>query len=73
MANTDFHVTADPFAAGPTHDMDYFVPNFGLDHDMLHTAAHEAAASKALGHVWTPTKDEDDKWILPKEDAFFKL
>ena len=52
---------------------DYFVPNFGMDEDIAATQAHEAAASAAIGHVWTPVQDEEDKWELPHVDAEFKL
>ena len=52
---------------------DYVVPNFGADHDMVSTEAHTAAAEARLGHQWTPTKDEDDKWVLPSATADFRL
>jgi hypothetical protein len=33
-----------------------------------------AAAGEALGHEWTPEWDpETEKYIVPTEDAFFKL
>ena len=32
--------------------MDYFVPNFGLDHDMLSTSSNEKLASDQVGHKW---------------------
>merc|ERR1712070_1350670 len=56
------------------HKVDYFVPNFGADADMVDQASHVTAAEAKLGHVWTPHRDEDDeKWVVPKEDAQFKL
>ena len=56
-----------------SHPVDYFVPNFGVDKDIADSQGHEAAASNTLKHTWTPKKDEDDKWVLPHEDAEFKL
>ena len=50
----------------------YFVPNFGLDTDIVATQKHERDSAKKLGK-WTPKKDKDDKWIVPTESAFFKL
>lgn len=57
----------------PGHPVDYFVPNFGVDRDIADSQAHEAKASAALGHEWTPQKDKDDKWILPEPSVEFKL
>ena len=34
------------------HDKDYFVPNFGLDHDIITTQANIANAEKAIKHPW---------------------
>ena len=45
-----------------THPMNYFVPNFGVDHEIAASTKNEAAASGKLGHQWTPVKDEDDEW-----------
>ena len=30
-----------PIIANPSHPMDYFVPNFGADHDIMHSQTHE--------------------------------
>ena len=56
-----------------SHPINYFVPNFGVDHDIKGSEVNTAEAEKALGTTWTPTKDKDDKWIVPTEDAFFKI
>merc|ERR1719263_1879915 len=56
-----------------THPMNYPVPNFGVDNDINDSQAHEAAAGASMGHTWTPTKDEDDKWVLPSPAIEFKL
>lgn len=56
-----------------SHPMNYFVPNFGEDHEITHSKTHEAAASAALGHPWNPTKDKDGNWELPSPQIEFKL
>ena len=33
--------------------MDYFVPNFGMDKDILATEANEKVASALVGHAWS--------------------
>jgi len=62
-----------PKRAKSAHPIDYFVPNFGVDHDILATQRHIKKTEKRLKKKWNPKKDEDGNWILPKEDAFFKL
>jgi len=37
---------------GPDHPMNYFVPNFGMDRDVLATEANEKVASALIGHAW---------------------
>lgn len=39
--------------------MNYAVPNFGVDHEMLSDAENVAATEKKLGHVFTPTEAGD--------------
>ena len=51
----------------------YFVPNFGEDHDITESKSSEAQAAAALGHKWNPTKDEDGNWELPSSQIEFKL
>jgi hypothetical protein len=36
----------------PSHPMDYFVPNFGVDHHIKETESSEQWASKEIGHTW---------------------
>jgi len=36
----------------PQHPMDYLVPNFGMDHDILATKKDEEVASALVGHGW---------------------
>jgi hypothetical protein len=56
-----------------THPMDYPVADFGVDHDIKASDSHTTAAEKSLGHTWNPDQDDDGKWIVPTEDAEFKL
>jgi len=56
-----------------SHPVNYFVPQFGEDHDITSTKKHESQAAASLGHTWTPTKDEDGEWEVPTTTAFFKL
>lgn len=56
-----------------THKMNYFVPNFGADHDINVSKANEASAAEKLGHEWNPTKDKDGEWELPSSQIEFKL
>ena len=56
----------------PDWKINYKVPNFGVDHDIKATQKHEKDTSKKLG-AWNPKKDKDDKWIVPTEDAFFRI
>ena len=49
--------------------MDYPVPDFGVDHDIIGTQASSANAEKDLGTEWNP--ESFDK--VPKVDAEFKL
>lgn len=40
---------------------------------MKETDTSAASAEGQLNHVWTPTKDEDDNWVVPTEEVEFKL
>jgi len=43
--------------------MDYFVPNFGMDHDIIATATDEKVASALVGHAWSfKTPESWEKW-----------
>lgn len=41
----------------PDHDIDYFVPSYGKDHDRIHTDASLNTAENMLGHKWNWVKD----------------
>jgi len=54
------------------HPMDYPVPNFGPDHDIVSTQANAKAAEASTGNEWVIPADQ--KWEdLPRTDAEFKL
>ena len=40
---------------GPGYPMDYPVPNFGMDHDIIGTKASIKQAEGSVEHTWTPT------------------
>jgi len=44
--------------------MDYFVPNLGLDRDILDSQASIKTTEKKLGK-WEPKQDSDGAWIVP--------
>ena len=56
-----------------TYPMDYPVANFGVDHDIKASQTHTDQVEKSLGYTWNPDQDDDGKWIVPTEDAEFKL
>lgn len=57
-----------------THKMNYFVPNFGKDHNIVQSDESAQQAEEQLGHTWTPTFDEEkDEWVVPTETAEFRL
>jgi hypothetical protein len=46
------------------HPVDYKVPNFGLDHEILTTQAN-IAVQEAKHGSWTPVQDDEGFWIVP--------
>lgn len=55
-----------------THPMDYFVPNFGRDHDnTIATEQSLAASEKMLGHKWDwkPVEEEIVDYPHPPLDS----
>ena len=36
------------------HPVDYFVPDFGVDADIIATSSNTALAEKDLDHKWNP-------------------
>lgn len=46
------------------HPVDYYVPNFGLDHDIL-TAQKNIKDQEKKHGVWTPKQDDNGVWQVP--------
>ena len=40
----------------------YFVPDFGVDHDILDSESDLAITEKRLNHVWNPIYNEEKKF-----------
>ena len=58
----------------PQHPMDYFVPNFGMDHDVLATEANEKVASALVGHAWAfKTPESWEKWRNRAKDVDYNF
>merc|ERR1712166_664149 len=51
------------------HPVDYFVPDFGLDEDIIGVNDGLAWAQKDIGHTWTPTQDANGYWNVPEAAA----
>jgi len=47
------------------YPVDYKVPNFGVDQDIVHTQKHIKDAEKKLGHNWKPVQDVNGIWEVP--------
>ena len=75
-----------PSAKDPPFKMNYFVPNFGEDHDISSSKGHMAASEGKLG-AWNPKQSPEDHtgapedssavwkqhWLLPSPDVDFIL
>ena len=54
--------------------MDYFVPNFGMDKDILGTEADEKVASALVGHAWSfKTPESWEKWRNRAKDVDYNF
>jgi hypothetical protein len=54
--------------------MDYPVPDFGVDHDIISTQSHIKASEESTGNTWNLKKDDDGNYTnIPHVDAEFKL
>jgi hypothetical protein len=57
-------------AGPPQHPMDYFVPNFGMDKDVIATETNEKVASALVGHAWSfKTPESWEKYRNHAKDA----
>ena len=82
---TDVRMTSDPICSSAgctqyehphkeTHKMNYFVPNFGKDHDIKASEDSALKSEQTLGHTFTPKFDEEkDEWVVPSADIEFRL
>ena len=61
------------FTQPATHPMNYFVPHFGEDEEILASKNHMAAEEKVLKTTWNPKIDEDGDYVLPETPHDFKL
>jgi hypothetical protein len=76
LLQTDEMKTSDPICSsakwpcGTTkkspHPVDYKVPNFGVDEDIINTQKHVADQEKKQNHKWTPKQDENGNWSVPE-------
>jgi len=56
------------------HKMNYFVADFGKDHDVKASEDSAEKAEATLGHTFTPKYDEEkDEWVVPTAEAEFRL
>jgi len=58
----------------PSHPMDYKVPNFGMDHDILATETDEKVAAALVGHAWAfKTPESWEKWRNRAKDTDYNF
>jgi len=54
--------------------MDYFVPNFGMDKDIIATEQNEKVASALVGHGWAfKTPESWEKWRNRAKDTDYNF
>jgi len=54
--------------------MDYFVPNFGMDKDVLNTEEDERVATALVGHAWSfKTPESWEKWRNRAKDSDYNF
>jgi len=54
--------------------MDYFVPNFGMDKDILATEQNEKVASALVGQAWSfKTPESWEKWRNRAKDVDYNF
>jgi hypothetical protein len=54
--------------------MDYFVPNFGMDRDVINTLADERVATALTGHAWSfKTPESWEKWRNRAKDVDYNF
>ena len=67
------------------YKINYAVPSFGRDHDLMRQDEHVNLAEGILGHVWTPQRadkkdkgdhiwgSDDNRWVVPTAGSDFFL
>ena len=77
LAQQDKKETSDPICSSANwpcdtvdkkklgYPIDYKVPNFGVDEDIVNTQAH-IKAQEAKHGAWTPKQDENGAWSVPE-------
>jgi len=86
MSQVDMQLESDPIcssagcdqykqpAGPPPPPMDYFVPNFGMDRDILATEQDEKVASALVGHAWSfKTPESWEKWRNRAKDVDYNF
>ena len=54
--------------------MDYFVPNFGMDHDIKNSIEDEKVASALVGHGWSfKTPESWEKYRTRAKDVDYNF
>jgi len=54
--------------------MDYFVPNFGMDRDIIATEQNERVATALTGHAWSfKTPESWEKWRNRAKDVDYNF
>ena len=52
------------------HDKDYFVPNFGVDHDVITTQNNLKNAEKSLNHNWNLSLAQANHTSIPACNSY---
>jgi len=86
MAQVDIQLESDPICSSAGCDqykqpdgpapppMNYFVPNFGMDRDVINTLADEKVASALTGHAWSfKTPESWEKWRNRAKDVDYNF
>ena len=67
------------------YKINYFVPDFGKDHDIRDQDGHVKSTESTLGHEWTPQRADkkdkgshvwgtgDNRWVVPTASQDFWL
>ena len=86
MSEVDIQLESDPICSSagcdqykqpegpPGHPMDYFVPNFGMDKEIIGSIDDEKVASALVGHAWSfKTPESWEKWRNRAKDVDYNF